>query len=166
LCVFCAGAHTLPRSPLIWIAYPLMGGGWRGSVLKNAATRRDALKTCEHIGGRAPITAGRFLTYPAYVAGTNSCTPPCFIYIIATWPRFRIGGAKRSIPERLTWRFTAAAAGLSTWRRRCRARHSPEPRILDTHAPSARPYPPAFSSHAPPKPISTPLELTEKCARR
>jgi hypothetical protein len=28
-----------------------MGGGWRGSVLKNAATRRDTLETCEHIGG-------------------------------------------------------------------------------------------------------------------
>ena len=28
-----------------------MGGGWRGSVLKNTATRRDALEICEHIGG-------------------------------------------------------------------------------------------------------------------
>ena len=37
------------RGTQLWIAYPLMGGGWRGSVLKNTATRRDTLKICEHI---------------------------------------------------------------------------------------------------------------------
>eukprot|EP01046_Picozoa_sp_COSAG06_P080162 COSAG06_NODE_27492_length_592_cov_0.896552_1_plen_151_part_01 len=69
---------------------------WRGSILKNANTNPDTLRICEPVGGQPPINAGRFLTYPDSFPTTISRNPPCFICIIATWPRFRIGGAKRS----------------------------------------------------------------------
>jgi hypothetical protein len=66
---------------------------------RQANTNPDTLRVCEPVGG-PPINAGRFLTYPDCFPTTISRNPPCFIYIIATWPRFRIGGAKRSIPSR------------------------------------------------------------------
>eukprot|EP01046_Picozoa_sp_COSAG06_P046011 COSAG06_NODE_6453_length_2925_cov_5.556617_3_plen_206_part_00 len=53
-----------------------MGGGWRGSVLKNTATRRDTLKTCEHAG--APHHCWPVFNVSRLCGGDELVYPPLF----------------------------------------------------------------------------------------
>jgi hypothetical protein len=57
---------------------PLVSGGWRGPILKNANKDPHTLRICEPVGGRPPTNTGRFSAYPDSSPTTISRTPPLF----------------------------------------------------------------------------------------